>query len=228
MNESDKKNEPLKTSGGKKLTVTGIIFTIIATAGFLWAAIQWQKTWQKPDMATAQDMQLNEQHAFLNLQTIANAQKKYKETDWDGDGKKVFSKFFIHLWTSVSPSSDPIAVNLIPRKIAFATEESRAIDGYYFADLHDLDLPEERGKQSLNYESQWAVLALPTDHGQTGILNFLADSSGSIFVNPAKYIPMLYPEVPASKGWLKIESIQQLQEFQKKLSYPQKPPYKLY
>ncbi|MDD5134483.1 MAG: DUF2950 family protein [Phycisphaerae bacterium] len=210
----------------KKLTITGIIFTIIATAGFLWAAIQWHNTWKEPDQATVHDLQLNEQHTFLNLQTISRAQKKYKETDWDGDGKKVFSKYFIHLWTSVSPSSDPISVNLIPREIAFATEASRAIDGYYFTDLHDLDLPEERGKQSLNYESQWAVVAMPTDHGLTGILNFLADSSGGIFVNPAKYIPTLYPEVPASKGWIKIDTIQQLQEYQKKLSYPQNSPKK--
>jgi hypothetical protein len=220
MNESDKKTEPLKTSGGKKLTVTGIIFTIVITAGFVWAVIQWQNMWRKPDLATAQDLQLNEQHAFLNLQTISEAQKKYKETDWDKDGKKVFAKYFIHLWTSVSPSSEPISVNLIPRKLAFATETSRAIDGYYFVDLHDWDLPEDRGVQSPNYEKEWAVLAIPTDHGQTGILNFMADSSGSIFVNPAKYIPMLYPEDTASKGWIKIDTIQQLQEYQKKLRYP--------
>lgn len=222
MNESDKTNEALKTSGGRKLSAIGIIFTIIVTAGFVWAAIQWQNLWRKPAPLTAQNMQLNEQHAFLNLQTISNAQKKYKETDWDKDGKKLFAKYFIHLWTSVSPSSDPISVNLIPRKIAFATEDSRAIDGYYFVDLHDWDLPESRGKQSLNYEKEWAVLAIPVEHGQMGTLNLLADNSGNIFVNPAKYIPMLYPENLVSAGWTKIDTIQQLQDFQKKVSPPNK------
>jgi len=220
MNESDRKNEPLKTSGGKKLTITGIVFSIIVTAGFVWAAIQWHNLWRKPDQASAQDLQLNEQHAFLNLQTIAEAQKKYKETDWDRDGKKTFAKYFIHLWTSVSLSSDPISVNLIHRKLAFASETSRAIDGYYFVDLHDWDVPEGEGLRSLNHEKEWAVLATSTDYGQTGILSLLVDNSGSIFVNPAKYIPIVYPENPVSKGWIKIDTIQQLQEYQKTIMYP--------
>ena len=81
----------------KKFSLTGIIFSIIVTAGFIWAAVQLYALWNSPGQLIGQDIKSNEIRAFLNLQTISQAQKKYRETDWDGDGKKTFAKYFIHL-----------------------------------------------------------------------------------------------------------------------------------
>jgi hypothetical protein len=205
----------------KKFSSAGIIFTIVVTAGFLWAAVQWFTLWSKTQPITAQDMRSNEQSAFLNLQTISQAQKKYKEKDWNGDGKKTYADYFIHLWTSVSTAGDPVFVGLIPKRLGFALESSRAIDGYYFVDMHDKQLPGNAGLQRLDYENQWAVLAVPTSNGMTGMLFLSADQSGHIFVNPAKFVSPQYPDNLLSAGWIEIDTIQQLKDFQKKIIYPQ-------
>jgi len=165
-------------------------------------------------------MQLSEQSAFLNLQVISKAQKKYKETDWDKDGKKTYAKYFIHLWTSVDEAGKPIFAGLIPKKLGFAFESARAIDGYYFVDLHDRQLPDNKGLQRLDYENQWAVLAMPvTADGQKEVRYLLADNSGSIFIKSSKFISMQYIDNPVSNGWTEINTIQQLQNYQKKINY---------
>jgi hypothetical protein len=214
------------TESAKKTTLTGIIFSIVVTVGFIWAAFQWFTLWSKPRPMTVQDMQSNEQIAFQNLQTISDAQKKYKEKDWDGDGKKTYAKYFIHLWTSVSPSGDPIFVGLIPKKLGFALESARAVSGYYFIDLHERLLPDNKGMQPLDYEKEWTVLATPASNGQTGLLYFMADQSGRIFVNPAKFVSTQYPDNLISAGWVPIDSIQQLKDYQNKIIYPQNFPLK--
>jgi hypothetical protein len=214
------------TESAKKTTLTGIIFSIVVTVGFIWAAFQWFTLWSKPRPMTAQDMQSNEQIAFQNLQTIAGAQKKYKEKDWDGDGKKTYAKYFIHLWSSVTTAGDPVFVGLIPKKLGFALESTRAIDGYYFNDLHDRLLPDNIGLQRLDYEIQWAVMAVPASNGQTGMLFLMADQTGLVFVNPAKFVSPQYIDDPVSNGWTKIDTIQQLKDFQKKIIYPQTIPQK--
>jgi hypothetical protein len=170
---------------------------------------------------TAQDMQSNVQSAFLNLQTISQAQKKYKEKDWNGDGKKTYADYFIHLWTSVTTTGNPVFVGLIPKRLGFALESSRAIDGYYFVDMHDKQLPDNKPVQRLDYENQWAVLAMPTSNGMTGMLFFMADQSGHIFVNPAKFVSTQYPDNPLLAGWIEVDTIQQLKDYQNKIIYPQ-------
>jgi len=217
----NKQTDILAATRNRDYSVTGIIFSIVVTVGFVWAAVQLYTLWNGTRQLIAQDMKLNELHAFLNLQVISQAQKKYKETDWDGDGKKTFAKYFIHLWTSVNNSGEPIRVRLIPQKLAFAIEAARAIDGYYFVDLHDRVLSANNETQRLDYEKEWAVLAVPPTDGQTEARYFLADNSGSIFVKAAKYASMQYPDNPLSDGWTKIDTIQQLQDFQKKIIYPQ-------
>jgi hypothetical protein len=215
MNESAQQNSK-----------TGIIFSIIATIGFVWTAVQLLTLWKDSDQTITQNIKANEIQTFLNLQTISQAQKKYKEKDWDGDGKKTYAKYFIHLWASVSPAGDSIYVGLVPKKLAFAIEPARAINGYYFVDLHDSFLPANNETQRLDYESQWAVMATTPADGQTEKLYFLADNSGGIFVKSAKYISPQYIDDPVSNGWTKIDSIQQLQDYQKKIIYPQTIPQK--
>jgi len=206
-----------------KISITGVIFSIVITVCFVWGTVQWYNLWQSPK-STVQNMQINEQHAFLNLQIISQAQKKYKETDWDKDGKKTYAKYFIHLWTSVSASGEPIRIGLIPKELGFAIELARTIDGYYFVDLHDRVLPANNETQRLDYEKEWAVLAVPLTDGQTEARYFLADNSGSIFIKSAKYVPPQYFDNPLSNGWTEIDTIQQLKDFQKKIIYPQNIP----
>jgi hypothetical protein len=205
----------------KEFNITGIIVSIAVTAAFLWAAMQWYNRDSDQAQLPVDWMQANEVHAFANLQMISQAQKKYKETDWDGDGKKTYAKYFVHLWTSVSTKSEPIRIELIPKKLSFAMEAAKAIDGYYFIDLHDRMSRQAEGQVPMDYEKEWAVMGASINNGQTGMLNFLADQTGSIFVNSAKYIAPQCPENPAAGGWTKIEGVEQLKDFQKKIVYPQ-------
>jgi hypothetical protein len=210
----------------KEFSITGITVTIAVTAAFLWAAMQWYNRDSDQAQLPVGLMKTNEMHAFVNLQMISQAQKKYKETDWDDDGKKTYAKYFVHLWTSVSPKGEPIRIGLIPKKLAYAMEAAKAIDGYYFIDLHDRISRLAAGQVPMVYEQEWAVLGLPVNNGQTGTLNFLADQTGSIFVNSDKYVAPQCPENPAERGWIKIEGIEQLKDFQKKSIYPQDGPKK--
>lgn len=112
----------------------------------------------------------------------------------------------------MSDSGEPIYIGLIPQKLAFAIEAARAINGYYFVDLHDRVLPVNNEIQRLDYEKEWAVLAVPPGDGQKEMRYFLADSSGSIFVKSAKYVPLQYFDDPVSNGWTKIDTIKQLED----------------
>jgi hypothetical protein len=205
----------------KEFSVTGIIVTIAVTVGFVWAATQWYNRDSEQAQLPVGQMQANEVCAFTNLQKISQAQKKYKETDWDDDGKKIYAMYFVHLWTSVSTKGQPIRIDLITKKLAFAMEAAKAIDGYYFIDLHDRVSRQPTGQVPMDYEKEWAVLGLPVNNGQTGMLNFLADQTGSIFVNSVKYVAPQCPENPAAAGWIKIDGVEQLRDFQKKTTYPQ-------
>jgi hypothetical protein len=210
----------------KKFSITGIIVSIAVTAGFLWAAMQLLNRDSDQAQISVGRMQANEVRAFANLQMISQAQKKYKETDWDGDGKKTYAMYFVHLWTSVSTKSEPVRIGLIPKKLSFAMEADRAIDGYYFVDLHDRVSRQAGGQVPMDYEKEWAVMGLPVKNGQTGMLNFLADQTGSIFVNSAKSVAPQCPENPLVDGWIKIEGVEQLKDFQNKIIYPQNGPQK--
>jgi hypothetical protein len=203
----------------KELSITGILVSVAAAVFFLWAAAQWYNRDNGRERMSAGSMQTNELNAFTNLKMISQAQKKYKETDWDGDGKKTYAKYFVHLWTSVSTKSEPIRVDLIPKRLSFAMEAAKAVDGYYFIDLHDRLSGRVSGQVPIDYDKEWAILGLPVQNGQTGMLNFLADQSGSIFVKSAKYVAPQYPENPVAGGWTKIDDIGQLKEFQKKIIY---------
>jgi hypothetical protein len=203
----------------KEISVTGIIATVLVTVGFVWAALQWHNRDSYAQLQ-ASDMQSNELLAFSNLQLISQAQTKYRESDWDSDGKKTYAKYFVHLWTTLNAAGDPIRIELIPRKLAFAMEAAKAIDGYYFIDLHDRMSPQAGRQVPTNYEKEWAILGVPMSSGQTGMLNFLADNSGNIYVNWAKYIAPQYPADPLASGWTKITTPAQLKDFQKKLTYP--------
>jgi hypothetical protein len=194
----------------KKLIILGIVFSVLVTIGFVFAGIALYNLW-KPAVVSQQQLENNLEKTFANLQTIARAQEEYKKTDWDGDGKKLYAKYYIHLWTSVSKASDPIKVGLIPKKLAFAFEAARTVNGYYFVDLHDIKIGDSQ-LRPLDYSKQWAVLASSPNENLNEVTYLLADISG-IYAKKAKYIPLEYIENPTSQGWTKIDSPEQLKNF---------------
>lgn len=209
-------------SHNRKVTAAGVILTIAVTVGFVWAGWQWINRYKWPRRLSTKEIQANEIKAFKNLQLICQAQEKYKETDRDEDGKKSYAKFFAHLWTAVNKKSEPVLLNLIPKKVAFATVASRACNGYYFVDVRERVLSEDRRIGKLDYEKEWAIAAVPARKGTTGLLTFLADSPGEILAKNFVGEPSPYPYAPLSDGWMKVENVQQLKDFQKTIKYPKK------
>ncbi|MHC4645527.1 MAG: hypothetical protein ACYTBJ_08490 [Planctomycetota bacterium] len=204
-----------KGSRRAKISVTGVIVTAVVTAGFVWAAVQWYNRDNWPPRFSPGDIRTNEIKTFENLQLIALAQERYKKGDWHADGKKTYAGFLVHLWKRTDKEKGPILVDLIPRKLAFAMGSSEAVAGYYFVDVHDLALPLRGQTRRLDYESQWAVAAVPAAHAETGFLIFLADRSGRTLVKNQRGIPSTYPHDSLAAGWTQIGSVDELRAFQK-------------
>ncbi len=212
MNESPKK---------KKINITGIILTVIVTIGFIWALYRLVGLSEDKTPLTAARLQANEIRAFTQLKSIAEAQAKYIQTDWNRDGKKEYAMFFVHLWTSVSLRGDPIPVNLIPRELAFAMEDSLTVDGYYYMDLRKRGL-EGNVLREIDYEKEWAIAAVPGTAGRTGVLSFIVDQSNVIYVTPRVHSRREYPYEPEGGGWKRIDTVAGLKAFQESVTYPVK------
>ena len=201
----------------KEFSIAGVALTIIVTAGFVWGSVQWFNNCNRGSQSGAENVSANEIQAFENLQSIARAQAKYVPTDWDGDKKKNYAAFFVHLWMSVSSGGEQIPVKLIPEKLAFAIAPARAIDGYYFIDLHSRAAAEKEETDELDYEKEWAIAGAPAAASGKRSVIFITDVSGDVFVKNNKIPPLQYPHDPLSNGWTKIETIEQLKDFQKTL-----------
>jgi len=209
-------NESIKN---KTVNITGIILTVIITVGFIWAVYRLAGLSEDDVPVTAARMQANEVRAFAGLKMMAEAQEKYIQTDWDRDGKRVYAMFFVHLWTSVSPGGEPIPVNLIPRKQAFAMEDTLTVDGYYYVDLRKRQL-EGNTRREIDYEKEWAMAAVPGSAGRTGVLSFIVDQNKVIYVTPRMHGEPEYPNEPDRGGWTRIDTEAELKEFQKSVNYP--------
>ena len=203
----------------KKINIVGILFTLFVTAGFLWAAWQWLNRYDWPPSLSSADMQRNEAQAFQHLQQIAQAQEQYKKVDWDKNGSRTYARFPAHLWTSVNNDNEPIQVNLIPQDLGFAMGPDEAIDGYYFRNFETRESPQTGSIQRLDSEKEWAIAAIPAIYKKTGILLFLADSSGLIVINNFRNAPTHYPANPLSENWTPVTTLQELQEIQTTLAY---------
>ena len=209
--DTDTRYSPVSTAAGKApVNRIGLLFTLAATLAFAGALLEWGVLWRGPQKPSPSNTPANERRAYLNLYSIAAAQTRYIKTDWDGDGKRVYAKYYTHLWTSVDTAGRPLRLDLIPRKLAFASQPARAIDGYWYLDLHDRVLPLSGRLDPLDYEKEWAVLAIPLTDGQNEMLHFLADSSGRIYYKYARYVPEQYVDDRAAKGWQQIHSVEQL------------------
>ena len=205
-----------------KITSAGIFLTIIVTAGFVWAAYQWRSrnNWQPQQFSN--DMNANEQKAFTSLQLIAQAQEKYRTTDWDNDSNNTYAQFFVHLWKSVDKDNKQIDVGLIPKKLAFAMAGSRAVDGYFFVDVHKKKASEKEDAVNLDYKQEWVIAAVPVAANKTGRLIFLAKNPANFLVKEGVEAPPEYPLDHNASGWKSITNLEQLADFQDSLAGPKK------
>ena len=210
-----------KTAQDKKISVPGVILTVVATVGFVWGGMQWYNRYNWPTKFSVDEIKSNEVSTFENLKLVVQAQAKYRERDWDADGKKTYAGFFVHLWTSIDTQSEPILVELISKELAFAMGPGEAIDGYYFEDLRRRGLEGQFGGRELDIAKEWAVAGIPVAYGKSGFLMFLTDDSGRIFARAKRDIPQLYPYNPLSEGWTEIGTVEQLTNLQNTVKYAQ-------
>lgn len=199
--------------------VTGIILTIIITIWFIWAISQLSGPSREQKPITPETMQLNEIAAYENLKALAAAQESYIRRDWDKDGKKTYAIFYVHLWRSVSKDSQPIEVNLIPKELAFAMEVTNPLEGYYYLDIRKR-LMEGRKGEAFDYGKEWAIAAIPADRRRVGVLTFITDQTGVIYVTPGIHTQPEYPHDPEANGWTRLNSLDDLKKFQQTVSYP--------
>ncbi|MCK4762424.1 MAG: DUF2950 family protein [Candidatus Aminicenantes bacterium] len=209
-------NEALEN---KKVNVIAIILTIIISIGFAWAIWQLSGLHSKQETLARSGIQANELAAFRYLKRIAAAQEEYKDKDWDGDGRKVYAMFYVHLWKSVTAQGEPIAVGLIPKRLGFAMDNSNPLGGYYFMDLRKRVL-ENRIRRDFDYGREWGAAAIPGTRGRSGVLTFVIDQSRAIYATSTFHIEPEYPFAPERNGWTKISTIKELKDFQKKVNYP--------
>lgn len=197
--------------------VAGVIATLIVSVGFVLAAIQivMRDSEYKPNVRT---ITANEVAAFKNLVRIREAQERYLERDWDGDGRRNYAKFFVHLWSSVRTDGTRVPVNLISKELAFAEGTYRSKNGYYFEELHSRETTSGR-IVDLDYSEEWALLGLPARDGITGVCVFLADSTGSIYVIKTLDVPEHVPADPLAHGWTKVKDVGELKSFQRSIVY---------
>ena len=175
--------------------------TLALMAFVVLAAVLWLKHLPGDDKATPARMEKNELRAMENLKTIFDAQEKYRAHCRDINGKTEYAAFVTHLWVSVEPSGAPVKLDLIPERLAVAIGPTKALDGYYYVDVRErYELP-GKNMHPLDYQTQWAVAAIPRQAGRTGDRVFLADQSGRIFAKPLNEFISLYPLEPEKDGW---------------------------
>ena len=148
--------------------------------------------------------------------------KRYRQEDRDGDGKKAYAAFHVHLYQSVAPDGKPVPMGLISRDLGFAMTRRLALDGYVYHSLHAREelpacSPLAKASTGLNPAREWAVAATPAAWRWSGMLFFVADSTGAIWTAPR-------PEDPAATEvrcrWRAVASLEQLEQIQRSVAYP--------
>lgn len=208
--------------------LTGFVLTALLGAAFLWGAVWWLSLGAVGAGVDPAQMRENEQRTYEHLGAIIKAQERYRQRDWDGDGSKTYASFYIHLWRSVDLAGNPVPVNLISREQGFAMARLSALDGYRYKDIHE-GVPIGRlrrkaaGPASLDPAKEWAVAAMPLAEQVTGMMPFVAESSGSIWTYdyPGSRKQGGGAQGPvAGRAWIRVRDLAHLREIQAAVSYP--------
>lgn len=181
-------------------------------AGLGWTLSWWTAGASSPAPASADELRGNERLAWQRLARIGPAQEAFRRQDWDGDGALTYASFVVHLHSVPARSGVPQRTGLLERQLAFAMAPTRALDGYYFHDLHE-ETPQPRppgwdgSYRSLDPAREWAIVALPARYGATGRLALLARSGGRIYARDLQGAPLgLCPADPLAAGWMSVRS----------------------
>jgi hypothetical protein len=199
-----------KKTTTKNFTIAGIIMTIAVTFALVWAGQQWKHRYNLSKPFTEKQQVANSVIAFKNLQLISAAQEKYKQKDWDNDGQKVYSRYHVHLWTTLDQKNDPLLIELIPKKLAFAIGPEKDADGYFYKNISRRYLDSKGNTRKNDYAKEWAIAAIDAHYSSTSMRVFLADSSGEILIKYTNEIPKIWPFDPLANGWETITSIEQI------------------
>jgi len=226
VQQTEKPVKTEKDSSVKKYSLAGFIFTILISLAFVWAGYLWIQRHNFPPEIPPAMMQSNELLAFRRLGQICEAQKQYILKDRDGEGQK-YAKFLVHLWTSIDQNANPVNVNLLPKKLAFAMRRSYALDGYCYVDIHyknskDPTIP----RYEIDHKKEFAIAAFPISNKKSGLLSFIVNNTGDIYaktlesVLPDSQIGLFpFPADLVEDGWKLIRNSNEMREFQKGLIY---------
>lgn len=197
----------------KTCTLPGLIITAFATLFFLFCIKSLNDIFFIKPKISQKEIESNELVVYKNMVKIIEAQKKYKQVDWDGDGIKQYAQFIPHLWISVDNKNIQKKVGLIPEAIALSMSSSNLYKGYSFISLlrkgtDDFHITE------FDPKNEWAIIAYRPSGKKKHII-FMADNSENVYAKKMKRTPYYFPVNPEKKGWRKIDSKKDLIQFQK-------------
>jgi len=199
-----------KPSANKHYSLIGVMMTVAVTVALVWAGLQWKNRYNWPRPLTDKEKQANRTKTIENLQRIYAAQERYKLTDWDGDGRYVYSRYLANLWTTPNQESDPVQIDLIPKQLAFAMGPQRAADGYFYSDLKEREVDSRGTIRKNDYTKEWALAAVEADDNPEGGIVFLIDNSGTIMMKHVIVRPVTWPLDPLANGWKIVKNTEQL------------------
>ena len=187
-----------------KITIPGIIVTILATMFFIWGIYQLINISDHPHQITEDDILSNEIEAFDNLNMIIKAQNKFYSKDLDKDGIKNYAEFLPHLWIYARKGIEPLELKLISEEITFSKSSHDGYKGYIYTNLHKKQINPDELKD-INYEKKWAVIAYPKNMNITGRLIFIVDNN-MIFAKKNVHNTKILAADLEKDGWVKILS----------------------
>ena len=195
-----------------KITIPGIIVTILVTIFFIWSIYQLINISDYSHQVTDDDILNNEIEAFDNLKIIIEAQNEFYSKDLDGDGVKNYVEFLPHLWTYAGKDIKPIKLKLISEEIAFSKSFKDGHKGYIFTCLQKPKDQSDKDK-GLNSTKEWGAIAYPKKVNITGRLTYITDQNNVIFAKKGVYNLEFYPVDLKKEGWIKISSKEDVESF---------------
>ena len=195
----------------RNYTISGVLVTLLATAGLIWACAFLLRTGRPVSKSEENPSHANESTAYRNLLAIADAQERYRESDWDHDGITTYSAFVAHLWQTVDGEGRPVKTRFVPQRLAFATHPALAPDGYYYRMLYRKGGGER--PRMIDHQKEWAVMALPAAPRKSGRIMFLCNQTQRVFVRPVAADAMHYPLRPETEGWTAVDGMEDLNSY---------------